>query len=106
MTALSGVRSSWDMFARNWDLCCWHLQLPALLLELLEQAGVLDGERRLAGERLEQSDDLGRELAGLLAADHQHAEDALLAEQRHGEQRAEASASSASRDAGRARPSA
>ena len=39
------------------------LQLAALVLDLPEEAGVLDGQRRLAGEGLEQVDDLRRELA-------------------------------------------
>ena len=64
MMAFSGVRSSWDMLARNCDLCRLRLQLAALLLDLLEQPGVLDRQRRLAGERLEQRDDLRRERAG------------------------------------------
>ena len=57
MIALSGVRSSWDMFARNCDLC-WLASASwlALLLELLEQAGVLDGDHRLVRERLQQRD--------------------------------------------------
>ena len=48
ITALSGVRSSCDMFARNSDL--WRLATS----ELAEEAGVDDGQRRLAGEGLEQ----------------------------------------------------
>ena len=66
------------------------LQLAARLLDLLEQPGVLDRQHRLAGERLEQVDDGLRELAGRLAADHQRADRPLLADQRDGEQRAEA----------------
>ena len=38
-----------------------RLELPALVLELAEEAGVLDGDRRLGGERLEEIDDLGGE---------------------------------------------
>ena len=54
-TALSGVRSSCDMLARNSDLCrAGQLQLDALLLELAEQLGVEQGQRRLAREGLEQ----------------------------------------------------
>ena len=59
MIAFSGVRSSWDMFARNCDLC-W-LASPSWLirlLELLEQARVLDGDDGLVGERLDEADDL------------------------------------------------
>ena len=58
MIALSGVRSSWDMFARNCDLC-WLAASSSRLVscDLLEQPGVLDRQDRLAGERLEQVDD-------------------------------------------------
>ena len=61
MTALSGVRNSWDMCARNCDLC-WlaSASCPTLLLELLEQAGVLDGDDGLIRERLQQADLLVR----------------------------------------------
>ena len=57
MIAFSGVRSSWDMLARNCDLCwlasaSWRVRL----LELLEQPGVLDGDDGLVGERLQQRD--------------------------------------------------
>ena len=65
MTALRGVRSSCDMFARNWDLC-WRRfgeRLP-LSFEGLEQAGVVDRQRGLGGERLEQCDNLVWERAG------------------------------------------
>ena len=57
MIAFSGVRSSWDMFARNCDLC-WlaSASCAVRLLELLEQAGVLDGDDGLVGERLQQRD--------------------------------------------------
>ena len=89
--AFSGVRSSWDMFARNCDLC-WLAtsSCSALLLELVEEAGVLDGEHRLAGERLEQVDDLGRERARASSGDDQAADDVVLAQQRDGQQRADA----------------
>ena len=65
MTAFSGVRSSWDMFARNCDLC-WEASSSArpCASSVWIQPGVVDGQRRLAGERLEQRDDLGREGAG------------------------------------------
>ena len=77
MIALSGVRSSWRHVRQELRLVlAGDLELAALLLELLEQAGVLDRQHRLAGERLEQLDDLWRELARRLAADHdQHADD-------------------------------
>ena len=54
MMALSGVRSSWLMLARNCDLC-WlaSCELPALVLDLREQARVLDRQHRLRGEGLQ-----------------------------------------------------
>ena len=57
MMAFSGVRNSWDMFARNCDLC-WRRfgELSVRLLERLEQPGVLDRDDRLVRERLEQGD--------------------------------------------------
>ena len=89
MIAFSGVRSSWVMFARNCDLC-WLAtsSCAARLLELLEQPGVLDRDDRLVGERLEQRD---RPSAGTRRAScggsTSAPSDALLAQQRHGEQR-------------------
>ena len=62
-------------------------ELLPLLLELLEQAGVLDRQDRLVGQRLHQIDRLGAERAGALAADHQRADQAVLAQERHAEQR-------------------
>ena len=52
--AFSGVRSSWLMLARNCDLC-WLAtsSCGALLLDLAEQARVLDRDGRLVGEGLE-----------------------------------------------------
>ena len=38
-----------------------RLELPALVRDLAEEARVLDGQRRLGGEGLEQLDDLRRE---------------------------------------------
>ena len=67
-----------------------RLQLAARLLDLLEQPGVLDRQHRLAGERLQEIDDGLRKLARRLAADDQDADDPLLANERHGEQRPEA----------------
>ena len=90
MMAFRGVRSSCDMFARKCGLVlAGDLQRLAGLLDLLEEARVLDRQDRLAGERLDQVHDRLGELAGRLAADHQHADDALLADQRDGQVGAE-----------------
>ena len=63
-----------------------NFQLAALLLDLLEQPRVLNGERRLTGKGLEQLDGGRRELAGRLARDDQAAQDAALHQERDGQQ--------------------
>ena len=84
MMALSGVRSSWLMLARNCDLCSLAIcELAALLLDLAEQPRVLDRQHRLRGERLQQLDRALRELARRLAAHHQRSHDLIGGEQRH-----------------------
>src|SRR6516165_9381305 len=90
MMALSGVRNSWDMFARNSGLVlAGHRKLPALFLDLLEHPGILRGNRRLGRERLEQVDSSdrdrrpghaivgGEDAHGATAGDHGHHEEAL-----------------------------
>ena len=53
MIALSGVRSSCDMLARNSDLCLLAISsCAALVLDLVEQPHVLDGDHGLVGEGL------------------------------------------------------
>src|SRR5215470_10291863 len=76
MMALSGVRSSWDMFARNSDL--WRLAASSgrLLSHLVKEPGVLDRQGRLGGKAPEQLDRLGREVAGPVAG-HREAADQL-----------------------------
>ena len=59
------------------------LQLPALLLDLAEQLGVLDGEHRLGREGLQQVDDLLVEFTRLAAPDDQRADDLVRPEQRN-----------------------
>src|SRR3989441_11475921 len=44
------------------------------------------GQGRLGGERPQELDHLGRELAGDLSVHHEAADDAVLAEERHGQQ--------------------
>ena len=57
MMALSGVRSSWLMLARNCDLCWLAIcELAALVLDLVEQPHVLDRDHRLVGEGGDQLD--------------------------------------------------
>ena len=80
MMALSGVRSSCDMLARNSDL--WRLAASiwlALVLDLAEQPGVLDRQHRLGGEGFQKLDDFGAKLAGRFSPHHQAADDAVFA---------------------------
>ena len=53
-----------------------HFELPALILDFVEQPRVLDRQHRLRRERLDQVDGVLREGARAAAADHQHADDA------------------------------
>jgi hypothetical protein len=49
--ALSGVRSSWLTLARNCDLRSLRVrQLPALVLDFIEQAHIFDRDHRLVGK--------------------------------------------------------
>jgi hypothetical protein len=64
-----------------------HLELPRLLLELAEQAGVVDGDCRLACERLHK---LGRQVSEGTrdrTSDNEHSDYLLLAKQRNCEHR-------------------
>src|SRR5205814_10355833 len=64
-----------------------QLQLGTLLLELLEELCVQQGEGRLAREGLEEVDGLLGEVPRLLAADDQASDDLVLAQHRYGDQR-------------------
>src|SRR3989442_2321711 len=63
-------------------------ELAALLGDLTKEPGVLDGQGRLGGEGAEQPHGLRLELAGGLARHRQHADDLVLTQERHAEQRA------------------
>src|SRR5712692_5589405 len=63
-------------------------ELAALLLDLPEEPGVLDRQRRLGGERLKQFDRFWRELAGRLAIHCQGADQVILPDQRYRHDRA------------------
>src|SRR3990172_12004796 len=63
------------------------LDLPALILDLAEQPGVLDREGRLRREGLKQVDDLRGKVARLLAPDRQGTHDPLFPEQRNRQNR-------------------
>ena len=64
------------------------LELAALVRDLAEEAGVLDGKGRLGGEGLEQLDDLRRERARRFPVDREPADQLVFAQQRDGEERA------------------
>ena len=59
-----------------------------LLLEFLEQARVLDGDRRLRGEGLQQADRIVGKGANALAPHDERADHLVLMQERYGEQRA------------------
>src|SRR5262249_58407107 len=61
--------------------------IAGLGAEILEQAHVFDGDRGLVGEGLEQRDLLGGEGTDIEAANHDHAENRALANQRRDEDR-------------------
>src|SRR5262249_45808949 len=64
-----------------------HLELPALVLDLAIQLGVLDGEDGLVGEGLEKIDDFPWEASGLSSPHDENADDLLLEEQGNGQER-------------------
>src|SRR5262249_8064879 len=63
-------------------------EVPVAILELLEEADVLDGDDRLGGECLEQADLLVRERSNLNPADQDRPDRLALAKERCGEGRA------------------
>ena len=58
------------------------LELPALVLDFVEQPRILDRQHRLRGESLDQVDGVLRERAGRAAAHHQHPDDLLTPRER------------------------
>ena len=60
-----------------------HLELVALLLDLAEQPRILNGQRRLRGEGLEQLDRIGGELARRLAPHDERADDLAGTQERN-----------------------
>src|SRR5262249_45361292 len=61
------------------------LQLAALILDLAEQARVLDRQHRLGRERLQEMYGILGKVARLFAADHKRSHNFVNAEQRHSE---------------------
>src|SRR5215467_13146037 len=64
-----------------------RLELPTLHLDLAEETGILDGEGRLRGEGLEDLDRFRRELTRRLPIQREAADDLILSDERHGQQR-------------------
>ena len=64
-----------------------HLELKALVPDLPEEARILDGQSRLAGEGLEQVDHLRRKFPGRLLVDGESPDQMVLAEERDAEER-------------------
>ena len=60
-------------------------QLLALFLDLLEEARVVDGDRRLRSEGFQQAHGLRAEGAGIGPADGERADHLALVQQRYGE---------------------
>src|SRR5262249_26981333 len=67
-------------------------QFTRALLQFLEQPHILDGDNRLIGESLEESDLLIRKGLDLLSSNQNSSNRAFLAQQRHGQQSAMSSA--------------
>src|SRR5437899_6274615 len=63
-----------------------YLQLATLLLDLVEEPGVLDRQYRLGGEGLQKVHRLLRERTLQRAAYHQRTEHLVFAQERHREQ--------------------
>src|SRR5713101_7540365 len=81
MMAFNGVRSSWDMLARNSDLC----RLAALVLDLVKEPGILDSQGRLGREGAKQLHRLGRKLSGAVARNAETPDEPIFADHRHGQ---------------------
>ena len=73
-------------------ICCSQrvAELAVARLHLFEEADVLDGDHRLVGEGLQELDLLVAERAHLGATDHQRADRLALAQERDGQNGAEA----------------
>ena len=88
MMALSGVRSSWDMLARNSDLC-WFATSSCRLFSSISRnrRAFCDGHLRLVGERLHEAHDALAELARGAPDHHDAARHVVAPAHRHGQHR-------------------
>src|SRR5262249_27211707 len=64
-----------------------QFELAAFVLDLAEQARVLDRQHRLSCERLQEMNGILGKLSRLFAPDHERAEDLVCADQWHNEAR-------------------
>ena len=88
MMALSGVRKLVGHVGEKLRLVpVGGFDLAALILDLAEQAGVLDRQYRLCGKGLKKIDHLWREGACLTTINRQCSHDLLVQKQRHREKR-------------------
>ena len=93
MIALSGVRSSCDMLARNSDLCWLATSSSRLFISISRKSRAFWMARAdWVAKVLSTLDDLGRERPRRAAAHDQPADDALFTQERDGEQGARAGA--------------
>src|ERR1700752_1240636 len=89
MMALSGVRSSCDMLARNSDLCWLATSSSRLLISSSRNKRAFWMARAdWVANVFRELDDLGAESAGRAARDDQAADEALFVQKRDGEHRA------------------
>ena len=102
MMALSGVRSSCDMFARNSDLCWFAISSCRLLSWISRNRRAFwMAIDRLVGEGLQQRDVLVGERADVVAADEDGADAIALPQHRREDQRLDAGRATADDHAGR-----
>ena len=101
------MRSSWLMLATNCDLCWLAISSSRLFSSISSNRRALSmAIADWSAKVCIRSTISGRERAGLAAPHDQRADDLVLVQQRHGEQRAHARLDAASRSAGAAAPSA
>ena len=101
MMALSGVRSSWDMLARNSDLCRLAASSCRLLSSISWKSRAFWIARADWVAKVRSSSiGLGGELAGLVAGHAETADQLALADHRHREDGPDAGLDQVSREFG------
>ena len=93
MMALSGVRSSWDMLARNSDLCRLAASIWRLLSSISRNSRAFwIASTDWVAKVFRSSMTSGRNSPGVFRPNHQAADDAVFAQQGNGQAGAEAEA--------------